>query len=67
MKAKTALEGRAVRDITIELYQRWLDSDEEAATAPISAFEMMEQYCGKFDSGVEDLGSNPKHLEGFGE
>lgn len=67
VKAKTALEGRAVRDVTIELYQRWLDSGEEAVTAPISAFEMMKQYCGKFDSGVEDLGSNSKHLEGFGE
>jgi predicted transcriptional regulator YdeE len=25
VKAKTALEGRRVRDVTVELYQRWLD------------------------------------------
>ena len=67
VKAKTALQGRAIREVTIELYQRWLEQDEsESAAPPVSAFEKMKAYCGKFDSGIEDLGSNPEHLEGFG-
>lgn len=68
VKAKTALEGRAVREVTIELYQRWLEED---ATAPrekplVSAYEMMKAYAGKYNSGIADLSTNTKHLEGFG-
>ncbi len=66
VKAKTALQGRAIREVTIELYQRWLEQGESPNPAPVSAFEMMRAYCGKFDSGVDDLGSNPQHMEGFG-
>jgi hypothetical protein len=66
VKAKTALQGRAIREVTVELYQRWLEQDEPPAAVPVSAYEMMKAYCGKFDSGVDDLGSNPQHMEGFG-
>lgn len=66
VKAKTALQGRAIREVTVELYQRWLEQDESSETAPVSAYERMKEYCGKFDSGIDDLGSDPKHLEGFG-
>ncbi len=76
VKAKTALQGRAIRDVTIELYQRWLvESEDGPSSVPVgkesesplvSAYEMMKEYCGIFHSGVEDLGSNPKHLEDFG-
>ena len=27
VKARAALEGRAIRDVTIELYERWLEGD----------------------------------------
>lgn len=27
VKAKTALKGRAVREVTIELFQKWVDGD----------------------------------------
>ena len=37
------------------------------ATQAVSAYEMMKEFCGTFDSGVENLGSDPKHLEGFGQ
>ncbi len=33
VKARAALDGRAVRDVTIELYERWLD-DREMPGAP---------------------------------
>ena len=69
VEAKTARQGRAIRDVTVELYQRWVDErDAEVATSAqfVSAYEKMKEFCGAFDSGVDDLGSNPKHLEGFG-
>lgn len=28
VKAKVALEGRRIREVTIELFQNWLDKDE---------------------------------------
>lgn len=33
VKARAALEGRAVRDVTIELYERWLSERTVATTA----------------------------------
>lgn len=35
VKARSALEGRAIRDVTIELYERWL-ADTTAPTAPMA-------------------------------
>ena len=66
VKAKTAIQGRAIREVTIELYQRWLAQDEALVAEPVSAYQAMRKYCGKFDSGIDDLGSDPKHMEGFG-
>ena len=34
VKAHAALQGRAVREVTIELYQRWLAELGEAVEAP---------------------------------
>ena len=66
VKAKTALQGRAVREVTIELYQRWLEQDESQTATTVSAYEMMKDFCGKFHSGAGDLSTNPRHLEGLG-
>jgi hypothetical protein len=32
-----------------------------------SLYEMMKPSLGALDSGVKDLGHNPRHLEGFGK
>jgi hypothetical protein len=32
VKAKSALQGRAVREVTIDLYTRWLSRPEESAS-----------------------------------
>jgi len=32
VKAKTALQGRAVRDVTIELYQKWVEEVDRGST-----------------------------------
>ncbi|MCA1964965.1 MAG: hypothetical protein LDL31_13550 [Prosthecobacter sp.] len=66
VKAKTALQGRAIREVTVELYQRWLEQEDAPAKPAVSAYEMMKEYCGKYNSGVSDLSTNPKHMEGFG-
>lgn len=66
VKAKTTLQGRAIRDVTIELYRRWLEGDAIATPPPVSAYALMEEFCGKYNSGIGDLSTNPKHLEGFG-
>ncbi|MFN8526006.1 MAG: hypothetical protein U0821_23130 [Chloroflexota bacterium] len=38
VKAKSALEGRRVREVTISLYRTWL-GESQPATAPASAAE----------------------------
>jgi hypothetical protein len=67
-KATAALRGRKLRELVVDGLERMI-AEPDPATAPraISAYEMMKDYCGAFDSGIEDLGSNPKHLEGFGK
>jgi hypothetical protein len=41
--------------------------DEAGATARLpSVHDLMKDCCGMFDSGVGDLSTNPKHMEGFG-
>lgn len=69
VKAKSAEEGRKIRDVTIELFQGWLAglpavrdlAEEERLRA------LMRKHVGAFDSGIDDLASNPMHLEGLGD
>lgn len=42
IKAKSALQGRPVRAVTIELFQRWLD--EDAATATLTPSQALEEW-----------------------
>ncbi len=68
VKAKSALEGRPVREVAIDLFRGWLgEGEENPTTAPtISAYDLMERFCGIVDSGVPYLATNPQHLEGLG-
>lgn len=66
VKAKSALEGRPVRDVAIALFRNWVERRPEAPKSPPTAFDLMKDGCGIVNSGVGDLASNPKHLEGFG-
>lgn len=40
-------------------------TDNMAEEAP-SMYDLTKDDCGCFDSGVNDLATNPKHMEGFG-
>lgn len=37
-----------------------------AACQPLSLYERSKDLCGCLRSGIPDLGSNPKHMEGYG-
>lgn len=41
MKARAALDGRAVRDVTIELYERWL---QDRSSSPEATGDAMDQW-----------------------
>lgn len=66
VKAKSALQGRAIREVTVELYQRWLEQDETRANVPVSAYEKLKDGRGIIRLGTGDLSTNPDHMEGFG-
>ena len=67
-KAAAALRGRKLKDLVEEGLRRVLESPEEPAEKrrPKTLFELMEGACGIVGSGVDDLATNPKHMEGFG-
>jgi len=66
VKARSALEGRSVRAVVVELFRRWLgEAPEEDPEA--ERRERLRRYCGIVDSGVTDLATNPAYLEGFGD
>lgn len=39
VKARAALDGRAVRDVTIELYERWLVGEDGGTIASAAAMD----------------------------
>lgn len=43
VKARSAMLGRTVREVSIELYQRWL-GEEPAAAASVSASEWLDGW-----------------------
>lgn len=50
------------------LFREALEEKLEAAAAqtPPSLFEQSSDLCGSGNSGIGDLASHPRHLEGFG-
>ncbi len=48
-----------------ESLERDLGRDAVVEEEP-SAYDLMKDGCGCVDSGVTDLATNPKHMEGFG-
>jgi hypothetical protein len=68
VKAKSALEGRPVRAVAIQLFREWVgESSKQQSESPfVSVGELMHKACGMVDSGVKDLATNPTYLEGLG-
>jgi hypothetical protein len=64
-KAEAALSGRKLRDLVEEGLRLVLESPRKPRRDPRLA-RLMKRTRGMIDSGVADLGSNPKHLAGLG-
>ena len=64
-KAEAALRGRKFKDLVEEGLQLVLRTPRGERAQP-SLEELMAPARGVVDSGLTDLASNPKHLEGFG-
>ena len=64
-KAKAALDGRKLRDLVEEGLRRVLEPGYQVSE-PGSLYRIMKKYAGVVDSGMPDLATNPKHMEGFG-
>ena len=60
--------ARAKRTSRSALLREALEEKLKAASrkSPPSLYEQSADLCGKGSSGLGDLASNPKHLEGFG-
>lgn len=67
-KAAAALRGIKFKDLVEEgllskLSETELDSESKSV---VTAWDLMKDGCGIVSSGISDLGSNKKHLEGLG-
>ncbi len=67
-KAAAALRGRKFKDLVEEGLLRVLQSPEQPKKAKTKSilFDLMENACGIVSSGINDLGSNAKHMKDFG-
>ena len=52
VKAKSALEGRPVREVAIALFRSWVNEQPAAPGPGPSACELMKDGCGIVDSGI---------------
>jgi len=63
--AKAARNGVSKSAVIRESIERELADD--ASNDQPSFYDLVKEDCGCFDSGVTDLATNPKYLEGFGK
>ena len=71
VKAEAALRGRKLKDLVAEGLRLVLESPQSVASKakkrqPPTAYELMKDGQGIVDSGLGDLATNPKHMQGFG-
>ena len=72
-KAMAVLEGMKLKDFVAESLQMRMENKKRAARGTKrqlrepTLHDRFRKYCGVVKSGVRDLSTNPKHMEGFGE
>ena len=64
VKAEAALRGRKLKDLVEEGLCLVIEAPRTGTRPRLS--DLMKGSRGVVDSGIPDLGSNPKHLKGFG-
>src|SRR5437868_6205440 len=57
VKAKSALQGRPIRAVTIELFERWFDDEEPTAT--LSPAQTLDDWFRLADDIVQDAPTGP--------
>jgi hypothetical protein len=62
VKAKSALQGRAIREVTMELYQHWL-ADELVPASPQSPEEWLEAWIRLGEETLVDVPASPTATE----
>ena len=62
VKAKSALQGRTIREVTMELYQTWLMDAPQTATAP-SPEQWLEDWLKLADETMQDAPPGPSARE----
>lgn len=68
-KAEAALRGRKFKDLVEEGLRMVLESPEPGKRGRQrrpTLSDLMKDSIGIANSGISDLATNPKHLEGFG-
>lgn len=67
-KAAAALRGIKFKDLVEEgLLCKLSETEPDSEAKPVvTAWDLMKDGCGIVSSGISDLGSNNKHLEGLG-
>lgn len=69
VKATAALRGKRIKDLVEEGLLLALESPQlrkSGKAQPLTAYDLLQESIGIVDSGLPDLASNPKHLEGLG-
>ncbi|MCB0023846.1 MAG: hypothetical protein M9936_15645 [Caldilinea sp.] len=62
VKAKSALQGRTIREVTMELYQGWL-MEAPAASAALSPEQWLEEWRKLGEESLRDAPSGPTATE----
>lgn len=62
VKAKSALQGRAIREVTVELYQRWL-AEEPVKPATPTPEQWLEEWFKLADEVMRDAPPGPTARE----
>jgi hypothetical protein len=65
-KAKAAMEGRKVTDLVTEGLRLVMRVTRSASARAPSAYDLLRGGRGCVNSGVRDLATHPRHMEGFG-
>jgi hypothetical protein len=59
VKAKSALQGRRVREVTLDLYRRWLDEDVEDPSACGPATAWLDEFLRHGEAAGRNMPPGP--------
>ncbi len=69
LAARLDASARARHTTRSELLREAVEklAEEEVPKKKVSVLDLGRDLCGIIDSGITDLGSNPRHLDDFGK